>query len=206
MRGIARVVVGLFVAASFIAPAGSAVAAVGTTGLNLAQKVNLQISDLPRGPHGAVMFVAGVNGIEQHDDGTAAHNKAASADDRDYYWKNAGGDHSTEVSTTIEYYRTNAEAVSFMPAGALATAKAEVAKLPADAHTKVQACHFGEVCLYTTAMFYKSPVADIQFRLRNYVVSVFVCESGTNLPVPSIDTLDRSLALKVATKIESAKH
>jgi hypothetical protein len=202
MRGITRVAISLFVALFFGAPAGSALAAATSVAPNPAQSVNIRLSDLPRG------FVAGVNGIEQHDDDTAAHKQAAYADDKDYYWKNANGSRSVEVSTTVEWYRKASQAVSFMPDTdtVVKAAKAGLAKMPASAHMTVQACSIGEACMYNAGLFYKSPVGDVLFRHGSYIISVFVCETGTNLPVHSVDKFAQALALKVAGWIDGAKH
>jgi len=195
MRTLTHAVAGLLAVSSLIACSGTAVAASKRIAPNPAQSVNVRLSDLPHG------FVAGVNGIENHDDDSAAHKAAAYADDADYYWKNASGQHSVEVSTTIEYYSTPAEAVKYMPANALAAATAGLTKMPAGLHAKVQACSIGEVCIYTSELFLTSPVGAAQYRSKNYLVSVMVCETGTSLPVPGVEAFAYSLAGKVAARI-----
>ena len=202
MRGITRVAISLFVAMSFVAPAGSALAAAKTIPLNPAQSVNVKLSDLPRG------FVAGVNGIEQHDDDTAAHKKAAFADDKDYYWKNASGDHSTEVSTTVEYYGSPAQAAKFMPADVVTSSL----PLAAKAHLTILDCAKSvgsEVCLYSRGVLVSSPVVTIQFRQQRYLVSIMVCNTSKGASIYTeegyANGLAYTLARKVVTKIKSAK-
>ena len=194
MRTITRAVVGLVVAASFVAPSGSTMAAARPAAPNVAQRVNLQLTDLPKG------FKSGVNGVEQHDDGTVERKAAAAASDADFYWKNAGGDRSVEVSTTVEYYRATSDAVKFLPAGILAIAKPQFAKM----HEKVQACSIGEVCIYASGMIYVSPMGNVMFRHKGFVVSVFVTQTGKSLPVANVDTFTPVLARIIAKRIDGA--
>jgi hypothetical protein len=199
MRRPIHLILGMIISISLLVPAGS-MAASTQAAATPAKAANLRLTDLPAG------FVRGINGITSHDDTSAQHKAASSADDADYYWKTASGDRSVEVSTTVEYYKVHADAVKYLPANALALFQSAIAKEPKALQGKISACAIGEVCVFVSQVFYKSPIGAMQFRHLNYLVSLQVVETGARLPVPATQVFASSLAKSIVSHIDSIRR